>query len=138
MRLLCLFLLLFPLFAFFLHIAAVVLGFLCPSAFLFGYRGDFFLRQFHFLVWDFHLAHEVKENLNFLCAACPLDIRFVDKDFLNKLIYHGGGKLGKICVPLHKSDKLFRIDALVADTVKLLLVLGNACVQSVQFKFKIV
>lgn len=121
MRLLCLFLLLFPLFAFFLHIAAVVLGFLCPSAFLFGYRGDFFLRQFHFLVWDFHLAHEVKENLNFLCAACPFALRLVDKDFFNKLIYHGGGKLGKICVPLHKSDKLFRIDALAADRPPILV-----------------
>ena len=77
-------------------------------------------------MWDFHLAHEVKENLNFLCAACPFALRLVDKDFFNKLIYHGGGKLGKICIFFDKGKKFFSVDGFPAYTVKLLLVLGNA------------
>ena len=115
-----------PLSAFFLHIAAVVFGFFCSAPFLFCQCRFFFLCQYDFLMGDFYLADKVKENLNLLCAARPFSLGLGDKDFFNKFIYHGGGKLGKIRIFFDKGKEFFSVDGFPAYTVKLLLVLGNA------------
>ena len=55
---------------------------------------------------------------------------------ISPLCFLGGQH--SFCFTPFAALSLSMIDALAADTVKLLLVLGNACVQPVQFKFKIV
>ena len=71
------------------------------------------------------IAEQASEQLGRVGRVVRI-ICLVDKDFFNKFIYHGGGKLGKICIFFDKGKKFFSVDGFPAYTVKLLLVLGNA------------
>lgn len=81
---------------------------------------------YDFLMGDFYLADKVKENLNLLCPAGSFALGLMNKDFFDKLIYHGGGKFGKIRIFFDKGKELFGVDGFLAYAVKLLLVLRYA------------
>lgn len=111
-------------FSLFLYPDFFLVPFLCPVgfapeiclvqlvlAFLFLPQGFQFLRREVYFpeVRRYVFPDKIEINLNLLCGfSAAFPVTLMNKDFLHKLIQHGGSQVVKILILVNKGDKFLR------------------------------